>query len=123
LATRAEALAYNEANGVADVKTYKEVTGKSFYEAKEEKSAVDKGIRAVGQIPLEIAGLANMTAGLVEAFLNPAFTLGESVYEYINSNDEEYVKKVKTQLAQENALLEDGKPVKLSQITKIKEKS
>ncbi len=121
MATRAEALAYNEANGVADVKTYKEVTGKSFYEAKEEKSAVDKGIRAVGQIPLEIAGLANMTAGLVEAFLNPAFTLGESVYEYINTNDEEYVKKIKTQLAQENALLEDGKPVKLSQITKIKE--
>ena len=58
--------------------SYSQITGKPYDNSK--KSALDKGIRAVGQIPLEVAGLANMTAGLLEALLNPAATIVESVY-------------------------------------------
>lgn len=102
-----------------DEYSYSEVTGKKHNNG--EKTALDKGIRAVGQIPLELAGLANMALGLIEAGLNPAFTIGESVIEYINTNDEEYVKKVKQEVVDARASLEGKKEYSISEIKKLNE--
>jgi len=99
--------------------SYSQVTGKAY--DKNEKTALDKGLRAVGQIPLEVAGVANMTLGLVEALLNPAATIVESVYDYINTNDEEYVKKVKQQIIDAKVPLEQGKDLSITEVKKINE--
>ena len=99
--------------------SYSQVNGKVY--DKNEKTALDKGLRAVGQIPLEVAGVANMTLGLLEALLNPAATIVESVYDYINTNDEEYVKKVKQQIIDAKAPLEQGKDLSITEVKKINE--
>ena len=99
--------------------SYSQVTGKAY--DKNEKTALDKGLRAVGQIPLEVAGVASMTLGLIEALLNPAATIVESVYDYINTNDEEYVKKVKQEIVDVKSTMDAGGDLSLSDVRKLKE--